>query len=162
MVSSTEACMKTLRCENQAANCAMAALSATFRGQVCRPMLGQLVFVAIRAPVASCIIVRFPSPPLSPALSSPSPAPSETEGQPSILYAIPSLRTYAHQTANETINPAFRMRNRTAKGNFVITRARAKPTEKGLVGTTLPACHITSPSQTCTRQATRRSKALGC
>ena len=39
------------------------------------------------------------------------------------------------------------MRPRTAKGNFVITRARAKPTEKGPVGTALPALshHITKP-----------------
>ena len=95
-------------------------------------------------------------------LSSPSQAPSGTEGQPSILYAIPSPRTSAHQTANGTMYPVFRMRPRTAKGNFVITRARAKPTEKGPVGTTLPTCPITSPSQTCTRQATRRSEALGC
>ena len=72
------------------------------------------------------------------ALSSPSQAPSGTEGQPSILYAIPSPRTSAHQTANETINPAFRMRPRTAKGNFVITRARAKLTENGPVVTALP------------------------
>ena len=58
--------------------------------------------------------------------------------------------------------PVFRMRPRIPQGNFVITQARAKPTEKGPGGTTLPACPITSPSQTCTRQATRRSKALGC
>ena len=57
---------------------------------------------------------------------------------PSILCAIPSPRTSAHQTANGTMYPVFRMRPRTAKGNFVIARARAKLTEKGLVVTALP------------------------
>ena len=95
------------------------------------------------------------------ALSSQSQAPSWTEGQPSILYAIPSPCTSAHQTAKGTMYPVFRMRPRTAKGNFVITRAGAKLTENRPVGTALPVCPITSPSQTCTRQATRRSKALG-
>ena len=71
-------------------------------------------------------------------LSSPSQAPSGTQGQLSILYAIPSPRTSAHQIANGTMYPLFRMRPRTAKGNFVITRARAKPTEKGPVIPTLP------------------------
>ena len=72
------------------------------------------------------------------ALSSPSQAPSGTKGRPSILYAIPSPRTSAHQIANGTMYPVFRMRPRTAKGNFVITWARTKLTEKGLVVTTLP------------------------
>ena len=72
------------------------------------------------------------------ALSSPSQAPSKTEGQPSTLHAVPSPRTSAHQTANGTVYPAFRTRPRTAKGNSVIAQASAKPAEKGPVGTALP------------------------
>ena len=50
-------------------------------------------------------------------LSSQSPSP---QVHPLLLCAC------AHQTANGTMNPVFRTRPRTAKGNFVITRARAK------------------------------------
>ena len=94
------------------------------------------------------------------ALSSPSQAPSGTEGQPSILYTIPSPRSSAHQTANGTMYPVFRMRPRTAKGNFVITRARAKLPAKGPVGTALPVCPITSPTALVKRQEGMRLSAV--